>query len=421
MDINLLKQVIVEQKTYFEQDGDFVNRDALSQVKKFIDLPQALIISGIRRCGKSILLKQIKNAYFKDKTTYYFNFEEERIFGFTVKDFDMLYEAFIELYGESKVFFFDELQNIQGWELFVRRMYDRGFKFLITGSNSSMLSKELGSRLTGRYIPIELYPFSFKEFLLLSKFNIKSTVQTTQERAVLRKHFNEYLLNGGFPEYLLFNAPESLKTLYNNIIYRDTLVRYGISDEKSMRELCLFLFSNFSKEYSFNSLKKMLNLGSPNTVKSYIGHLESSYLVFSTSKYSGSLKEQLYSNKKAYVIDSGLAKLMSFRLSIDIGRILENIAFIELKRRGHNIFYFREKNECDFIISKGNKNFDAIQVCASMQNNDTKEREFKGLIEAAKALKLNSGLILTENEEFKEKIEGIYISALPLWKWLIAQ
>ena len=238
----------------------------------------------MRRSGKSTLLKEIKTSFYKNKTVYYFNFEDEHLINFTVEDFNLLYETFIELFGKHKTFFFDEIQNIKGWELFVRRMYDRGFKFILTGSNSSMLSRELGSRLTGRYISIELYPFSFKEYLLFKKITPPPHI-LTEERALIKSAFNDYLKNGGIPEYLIYNNNELLKTLYENILYRDILVRYGLNDEKSLKELAHYIFSNYATEISYNKLKAMLNVGSLNTVKNYVHYLENSYLVFTIPKY----------------------------------------------------------------------------------------------------------------------------------------
>ncbi|WP_410508770.1 AAA family ATPase [Methanosarcina hadiensis] len=197
MDLQVLKEVIREQKAVFEAKGPegLVEWEALKKVSEFLKLPHVLVISGLRRSGKSTLLKQIRNHLYGNKPVYYFNFEDERLIGFGAEDFNLLYETFIELFGKSSVFFFDEIQNVEGWELFVRRMYERGFKFIITGSNSSLLSRELGTRLTGRYVGLELYPFSFLEFL---KFKgIPSPEEPlTEERGLIKGAFNEYLEKG---------------------------------------------------------------------------------------------------------------------------------------------------------------------------------------------------------------------------------
>ena len=178
MESRILKELIIEQRNEFERHNDLVKRNALDNIAEYLELPHILIISGLRRSGKSTLLKEIHKEFFKDEVIFYFNFEDERLIDFTASDFNLLYETFVELMGEGKIFFFDEVQNVKGWELFVRRMYDRGFKFIITGSNSSMLSKELGTRLTGRYIGIELFPFSFTEFLSLKGQKVLDTMLT---------------------------------------------------------------------------------------------------------------------------------------------------------------------------------------------------------------------------------------------------
>lgn len=416
MDSRILKEIILQQKREFERKEDFVRRDILDKIEDYLKMPHAIVISGLRRSGKSTLLKEIKNNFYKNEIVYYFNFEDEHLVNFNVEDFNLLYETFVELFGKHKIFFFDEIQNIKGWELFVRKMYDRGFKFILTGSNSSMLSRELGSRLTGRYISIELQPFSFKEFLSFKNIKVPRHI-LTEDRALIKNAFNNYLENGGIPEYLIYNNNELLKTLYENILYRDILVRYGLNDEKSLKELALYLFSNYGTEISYNKLKAMLNLGSLNTVKNYVHYLENSYLIFTIPKYEYSIKKQIYSPKKIYVIDNSLINLISFGFSQNIGKILENVVFIELKRRNNEVYYHKDKHECDFIITQNRNILIAIQVTLNLKNN--KEREYNGLLEALDAYKLNTGLILTENEDYEEIVQNKKIVVKPIWKWLL--
>ncbi|MBE0524301.1 MAG: ATP-binding protein [Methanosarcinales archaeon] len=415
MESRILKELIIEQKNEFERDDDLVKRNALDNIAEYLELPHILIISGLRRSGKSTLLKEIYKEFFKDKLIFYFNFEDERLINFTASDFNLLYETFIELMGKGKIFFFDEVQNVKGWELFVRRMYDRGFKFIITGSNSSMLSKELGTRLTGRYIGIELFPFSFTEFL---SFKAKKFLDTmlTEDRAIVKRHFYEYLQYGGIPEYLIYQNDLILKTLYDNILYKDIFARYGLNDEKALKELSFYLFSNYGSEISYNKLRVMLGV-SINTVKNYIGFLENSYLVFSVPRYDYSVKKQIYSPRKVYVIDTGLITITSFRFSRDLGKLLENLVFIELRRRNCETYYHKEKYECDFIIREYNTVTGAIQVTASLKEN--REREYDGLMEALNRYDLDEGLILTEDEEFENMYRDKKIICMPVWKWLL--
>lgn len=415
MDPRILKELAMEQKKEFESDDDFVKRYALDNIAQYLELPHVLIISGLRRSGKSTLLKEIHRYYFDGETIYYFNFEDERLMDFTASDFNLLYETFVELMGECNTFFFDEIQNVTGWELFVRRMHDRGFKFVITGSNSSMLSKELGTRLTGRYIGLELFPFSFNEFLDFHGINVPD-ILLVEDRATIKKQFSDYLQHGGIPEYLKYDNELILKTLYDNILYKDIFARYSLNDEKTLKELSFYLFSNYGNEISYNKLRIMLGV-SINTVKNYIGYLENSYLVFSVPRYDYSVKKQIYSPRKMYAIDTALINATSFKFSRDYGKLLENLVFIELKRRNKDIYYHREKNECDFIIREYDTITGAIQVTATLEG--TKEREYEGLLEALNTYNLDEGLILTEDEEFEDTYKGKKVVVMPVWKWLL--
>ena len=418
MDSRSIKELILEQKKEFEKQEEFVPRTLLQDIKNHLTIPHVIIISGLRRSGKSTLLKEIHNAYYQDKTIYYFNFEDERLLNFTVDDFNLLYETFIELLGPSNIFFFDEIQVIPQWEAFVRRMYNKGCKFFITGSNSSMLSKEMGTKLTGRSINIALYPFSFRECLLLKNIQPNKSVPLTEERAQLKKEFNTYLEKGGLPEYRKYNNNQILKDLYENILYRDVIIRYNISDEKILKELTHYLFSNYGKEISFNQLKNLLKTGSANTIKNYIDHLENAYLIFTVPKYDPSVKKQIYSKKKIYVIDTGLINLISFQFSKNTGRILENIVFLELKRRNKDVYYYRNKHECDFVIQNKLNITQAIQVTQQITETN-KEREINGLLEVLHSSNLQHGLILTYDQEEELTIEDKKIIIKPIWKWLL--
>lgn len=415
METRILKELILEQKKEFEKDDVFVKRSALEDIENYLELPHIIIISGLRRSGKSTLLKEIHQYLFNGKTVYYFNFEDERLIKFTATDFNHLYETFLELLGPDKVFFFDEIQNVQGWELFVRRMYDKGSKFIITGSNSSMLSRELGTRLTGRYIAIELFPFSFKEYINSNHIDIPD-ILLTEDKASMKKTFNKYLRYGGIPEYLRYRNDLILKTLYENILYKDIFARYGLNNEKTLKELSFYLFSNYASEISYNKLRTMLDV-SINTVKSYMGYLENSYLIFSIPRYDYSIKKQIYSHKKVYVIDQGLINLISFKFSKDHGKLLENIVFLELRRRHSDIYYHRDKHECDFVVMENGHITDAIQVTASLNGNS--KREYDGLLEALDKYGLDGGLILTDDEEFEDIKGDKKIIVMPIWKWLL--
>lgn len=409
-----LKEIIVDQNKEFERDHIIV-RDVFKNIDKIVKTPFVIIISGIRRSGKSTLLSQIMKKY----SGYYLNFDDDRLIKFKLDDFQPLYEIFIELYGKKDFFYFDEIQNIIGWERFVRRLHDEQKKVFVTGSNASMLSRELGTHLTGRYLEINLFPFSFVEFLDLKGFKVgKDDLYLPEKKAKIRKYFEDYLINGGLPEYLKTGNKEYLKTLYENILYRDIIVRYNLSNEKALKELVYLATNSISKEISFNSIKNQLGFGSSTTVKEYFNFLENSFLLFLLPKFEYSLKKQIYANKKVYIIDNALAAYLGYRSSKDIGRLLENLVFIELRRRKNELYYHYGKNECDFVVKDLNKIKESIQVCYEL-NDENKDREINGLIEAMDKFKLKEGLILTADDEDEIKIGKKKIIVKPVWKWLL--
>ncbi len=411
MERYVLKDILLMQDTQIKDET--IQRTLLKRVNEFKNTPFVIIISGVRRCGKSTLLNQIKT-----KDCYYVNFDDERFINFTVEDFQMLYELLIELFGEKGIFLFDEIQNIKGWERFVRRLHNQKKKVYVTGSNASMLSRELGTHLTGRNISFQLYPFSFKEFLSLMKYDLPELeTLTSVGKSTIKKFFNEYLEEGGFPEYLQTRKKEYLKNVYENVLYRDIVTRYHLPFEKPIKETVFFVASNIGKEISFNSIKKITGLTSATTIKEYFGYLENSYLVFLVSRYDASLKKQAYYNKKAYFIDTGMASVVGFRTEEDKGRLLENLVFLNLKTQSQEIFFHKQKNECDFLMRDGTKIVKAIQVTYSMGAN--MDREMNGLLEALKTYKLSEGLILTmDDEEIIEK-DNKKIIIKPAWRWML--
>lgn len=370
-----------------------------------------IVVSGVRRCGKSTLIRKINSLY----PGYYLNFDDERLINFKLEDFELLHETFIELYGEKEIFYFDEIQNITGWERYVRRLHDRRKKVIVTGSNATMLSRELGTHLTGRYLEIKMYPFSFKEYL---RFNNLDKIHSSATKAFIKKSFDAYLLEGGFPEYLIEKNKEYLKLLYENILYRDIIVRYNLSGERNLKDLIYLIVTNLSNEITFNSLTKYLSISSPTTIKEYFDYLENSYLSFLVPRFDFSARKQIQSPKKAYIIDNALAVYLGFRFSNDYGKLLENLVFLELKRRGKDIYYFSGEHECDFIIKEGIHVTEAIQVCYEL-NRDNREREISGILESMKKLKIKNGKIITIDQNEELKIGRKKILIVPAWKWLL--
>jgi predicted AAA+ superfamily ATPase len=421
MDKNLLRDVIIDQNSE-PMPAALVPRNTYVDTGALIRAKQIVIVMGLRRCGKSVLTQTLRSTL--PEKNYYLNFDDDRLVQFTLEDFQVMYELFVELYGEQKTFYFDEIQNILGWERFVRRLYNQGNKIFITGSNAAMLSQELGTHLTGRYLDVELYPYSFEEYLISIQaptFNIDK--MTTIDKGRVKSYFSQFKIDGGLPEYLENKSDHYLQTLYNSIIYRDIIVRHNISNHMALKELVYYLASNIGKETTYNALKKAVHLASTTTVSNYCGYLQASYLCFLVNRFDYSLKTQFLSPKKVYFIDQALAMTVGFRASADDGRILENIVFLELKRRHYEIYYHRNVKECDFLLRQSGKITHAIQVCTDMNNETTRQREIAGLIEAMETHTLSAGLIITSDDQeeitVNENGHNYLIKIIPIWRWLL--
>jgi predicted AAA+ superfamily ATPase len=422
MNKDTFKRIIITQLERLRLPAHPVKRVCYTALSEAHALPHALIVSGIRRCGKSTVLTQLLEAEHP-QDFYFLNFDDERLVGFEATDFDALHETFVELFGVKKIFFFDEIQNVLGWEAYVRRMQDTGIKFYITGSNSALLSSEISSKLTGRHRDFEEFPFSFTEYLAFKKFEINPCIDfyNPETRGLIKQHFNYYLKNGGFPEYLKYEDKEILSTIYEDILFKDIVVRYEIQDIKALREIALFLISNLANPFSYNKLKSLTQLGSVNTVKNYVQYLENSYLIFTLNQFSFSLKEQILTTKKIYVIDNGLVDAVAFQFPGHSSNFLENLVFLECRRRYKEIYFYKTENnlEVDFLIRKGNKIEQLIQVTEHMNDDSTRHREIKALTHALRECKLNEGLILTLDHKEMITVENLQIQVLPIWEWLL--
>ena len=410
----LLKDIIIDQKSFLPSKKTIIR----SFPEKYLNNEEIIIISGVRRCGKSVLLQQIRDRL--PQKDYFFNFDDDRLGNFTVENFQQLYEVFIELYGEQNYFYFDEIQNIAGWEHFAKRLYNSGKKVFITGSNARMLSKELGTYLTGCYIAIELYPFSFSEFLdFREQQHLLGDISGTIARGEIQSAFNDYLKQGGFPIYLRSEDGIVLKTLYDNILYKDVMVRNQIVNEREVKELVYYTVSNIGKPLTYTSLAKVIGVKNPTTVKNYLEYIENTYLLFSLSKLDYSVKAQLRNPKKVYAIDNALVSRLGFHFSGEEGRLLENMVYIELRRRGGEIFYHNSGNaECNFVVRDGFRVVQAIQACYLLGSSDTREREIRGIQDAMDTYQLLEGTIITNTHEEELKYGDKMIHILPAWKWL---
>jgi len=395
-----IKQVIDIQKKNLSQKDAGLKRDALATLPDMSAF--ALIVSGIRRCGKSTLLFQLLNQKYPD--ALYVNFEDPRLYEFSPADFSRLDES-IRASG-SRVLFFDEIQIIPEWERYVRQKLDEDYKLVITGSNASLLSRELGTRLTGRHITKELFPFSYHEFCSFKELSYNKT------------SLLNYLATGGFPEYVKQGVPEILGQLFEDILIRDIAVRYGVRDIKTLQRLAFYLLSNVGKLITGNRLKILFEIGSTSTVMEYLSHLEYSYLLHFVPKFSYSLRKQIANPRKVYAIDTGLINVNSGSFSDDNGRKFENLIYLHLRQKYREIYYYAEKNECDFVIITNNVLKEAVQVCFEL-NPDNLDRELDGLIEALSFFGASEGIIVTLDQTDLIEKNGKIVHVMPAYQYLL--
>ncbi|MBU1973767.1 MAG: ATP-binding protein, partial [Nanoarchaeota archaeon] len=378
MDREQLYYVLFEQQKDFKKKEDFVPRELTSEVLSRLHLKLPIIITGLRRVGKSTLLKILtEELNLSDKECFYINFNDERLISFTPSDFQKILDFLNEQdYKENCYLFIDEIQEVSKWEKWIDRIKEK-YSIIITGSNSKLLSKEISTVLTGRSVNVSLYPFSFKEVLASKNIKLNEIKLDLKLQAQVRKEFLSFLNKGGIPKPVIDDDEKLLVELYENIIYRDIIKRFNPRLEKPIKEISLYLLSNISKEISLRSLSKTIGITNLSTMKSVIDSFEKAFLFFFIHKFDFSLRKQLQNPRKVYCIDNGFTTKVGFRFSDDKGRLLENLVFTELKRRGKEIYYFSEKRECDFVIKEGIRIREAVQVCYQLNNNN-KERELNG-------------------------------------------
>lgn len=396
-----LEEVITFQKTKIESSDLGYQRELLSELDHKLDA-HALIISGIRRCGKSTLLHQYISENIREDYIY-LNFDSAKLYTFEINDFQLIDELVAA--NGVKFLIFDEIQIIEGWEIYVRQKLDEGFKVLITGSNASLLSKELGTKLTGRHITKELFPFSFKEYYSFKNLQVSEA------------SFSAYLQEGGFPAFLKVQDVDLHSALVDDIIHRDIAVRYNIRDAKSLKHLLIFLASNVSNLVSATKLKRYIGVKSTATLIEYLGYFEQSYLIQLMPKFSYSHKVQLVNPKKIYFIDNALQQSITPSFSKDKGRKLENTVFWELRRKRKSLYYYNENGrECDFVVLENNKVEAVIQVCYSL-NAENEKREIEGLIDAMNYFDLNNGTLISMNQDDVILSEEKRIEVIPAYKY----
>jgi len=376
------------------------------------------VIIGPRRAGKSFFAV---HALSRQGIFGYANFDDEKLI--ETKDYNEIIDAINTIYNNPKYILLDEIQNLDKWELFANRLNRQGYNIVITGSNSNLLSKELATHLTGRYSLINIFPFSFKEYLDAQGKEL--TENETKEKLYL------YMTYGGYPEPLLKKSEykDYLSTLFNAIIYKDIVKRFRIRHVQAIEDLAVYLISNNAQEFSYNTLCKVTKCKSVHTVEKYLGYLEEAFIFFKINRFSFKVREQIASNKKIYCIDNGFIHARAFKFSPDVGKLYENIVAVELKKCEMNgiahIYFWKseQQEEVDFIVRQGLKTRQLIQVCYDLHNMKTKDREIRALLKASKELECKDLLVLTEDYQGEDILNWFGIKEkvkfMPLYRWLL--
>jgi predicted AAA+ superfamily ATPase len=386
--------------------------------------PEVIDITGVRRSGKSSVLKLVAQSLPDRDSWLYINFEDPY---FSVNNHASILEDIVEIYvkyfsAKLKYLFFDEVQNIDSWERAIRKYRDGShYKIFITGSSSKLLSGELSTLLTGRHMSLGLMPLSFKEYLSFKGIVVDNEKDLFIKGNELKHMFQDYLFSGGFPQVVLTDQQELLKSYYGDIVEKDIMGRYDVRDKNTLEKIGLFMMSNVSKTLSPTSIKKTYSISFAKAVK-YVDYFKEAMLFYELEQYSSSLKSMQRSLKKIYSVDTGMANVVSMSFSEDKGRLLENAVFLELKRRDEQIFYYKTPAcEVDFVVRRRNQDKELVQVCWDISNLETRARELKALKKAADNLKLKKATIVTIDQKETVMHEGLKVEIIPAHEWFIAK
>ncbi len=397
---------------------------------------KAITIIGPRRAGKTWFMYQFMNSLIKRGKTVddflYINFEDERLQPLAADNFQLILDAWFELHGLKKkpLIFFDEIQNIDGWDKFIRRLIDQGYRVVITGSNSKLLSSEIATTLRGRTLTYEIFPFSFKEFLKFKGITPSSKLIFSKERHLLASLFDQYLYCGGYPEIVLTDDKLTQNNIaqdyFNTIFYRDLVERYKITNTQLLRHWMHLLLENISSLISYrkaeNDFKSRGMQVSSSTLSKFAGYLEEAFFGTFLEIHSESVRKRQTNPKKFYLVDQGLHNFLTLSFSENKGRLLENTVFLELRRLKINTAYYKTKTgrEIDFITSE-NGNEQLIQVCYDINHLETAEREKRALLKGMDELNHVEGLILTNDYKAELEINGKQVHLRPVYEWLLGE
>ena len=395
---------------------------------------KVITIVGPRRAGKTFFLFQIIKKLLRQgadlEDIIYINFEDERILPMRADNLQLILDAYFELYEkrESPCIFLDEIQNISGWEKFVRRLNDRGFTIFVTGSNSRMLSREIATSLRGRTLTYELFPLSFVEFLKAKGIKLEKNAAYGKKRHQITRLYDEYFHCGGYPE-ITFVGDESAKgrivqDYFNAVFYRDLVEPYRVKNTELLRQWLNTLISNVSSLISFTKIENDFRSRgmklSRATLSTFAGYVEDIFFGFFVEMYSASTRKRQVNPKKFYVIDLAIHNYLTFGFSENRGRLLENLVFLALRRRGHPVFYYKTAQgyEVDLLVKDKGKG-ELIQVCHDLNRIDTFSREKKALVSGLQELGLTTGTIVTDHEKRVEKVGEFTLNIVPAWEWLL--
>ncbi|MDO8872028.1 MAG: ATP-binding protein [Methanoregula sp.] len=402
--------------------------DYLTTLKLFRRSGEIIVLTGIRRSGKSTLLKlemqDLANDVEKNQLVY-INFEDPRFSGnLDAKTLDRIFDAYREnINPDGEVYLFlDEVQNVEGWEKWVRTAHElHKAKIYVTGSSSKLLSGEIATSISGRYLQLEVYPLTFKEFLVFNTMECKNISDYSANRIAINRLFTGYLKYGGFPRIVTVEEDlkkEELMSYFNTILLKDILARYRLRNFDMLKKLVEYLLTNDTKQNSIHSVSRALKYNYE-TVDDYINYVKQVFLLSELRNFNYSLRKQLVSDIKYYAIDTGFVNAVSFSFSENIGRLYENVVFNELVRRGKSIFFLNENDkECDFIVREGTGITGAYQVCYDL-NERNAQREIAGLVMACKKFDLNEGYIITESTFRTVTEDGVRIRIIPITGFLL--
>ncbi len=414
MKTTLLQQ---RQERDYLASKNYLKRHVEINIDDYLKSNLIKVIIGPRRAGKSVFGLQM----MKGRNYAYLNFDDNQLL--KVFDESQIMQVLQEVYPNFEYLMLDEIQNLDGWERWVETLYRRGVNMIITGSNAKLLSSELSSMLSGRYLQIEILPFSLTENL---KFlGINTTMDTPQERGVYMHEVDEYMHNGGYPEIISTRqlTETYLRGVYDTVLLKDIIQRYKIHKTDDLYNLAEWLVSNYTGLFTISSLAEELGMTSKTTVSKYCNYLQQSYMFFFLPRFNNKLQLMKKAPQKVYMVDNGFVKAKAFGVSPDLGKLLENMVFDELLHRGYapglTLFYYRSRNdkEVDFVLRQGNKVEQIIQVSYDLSSPKTYKRERSALIEATAELRCRNMCVITWDTEDKMDIEETKVPVVPFDKW----